>query len=289
MTHAPDVSADSSGPINKPKGAWDALGLCRDETLGTQFERRSRQLIAFLPRTINGVQVYMDPNMSESRLGAVVRALERSKRVAESHLGMRTQTPDLFVYADLAALQNWSCVHRSAVAYYDGAIHVAIQRDWETSLTHEYVHHTLTTAGILEPMWFHEGTAMFLADEKWWESAWYAGTIDATVSFGDMIAPHVHGTSEDQALAYYGEARLMVAFLWEMHGEQQRDQVAALEDERLTGRPVRLVRAARRSAAPARLRRVRQNARRIDPLRVWDQQHVAPQRQQFLQRLFRTF
>ena len=126
-----------------------------------------------------------------------------------------------------------SCVNRSAIGYYDGAIHLSgdirhgIQTLQQTAV-HEYVHHILIGLGIKVPMWLHEGLAMKLAGETWWADpslglvAWLR---DQHLPFKAMAGAFPHTADERFALAAYYQSLVMLEFLWDRKGD---DGVVAL-------------------------------------------------------------
>ena len=69
---------------------------------------------------------------------------------------------------------------------------------------------------------------MRISKEDWWDRLWRAGQFDNVIPFDQLIAPHLHDTSEAEAVAYYGQARLMVSFLWWLNDRQEPDQINAL-------------------------------------------------------------
>jgi hypothetical protein len=108
--------------------------------------------------------------MPTAPIAAIRNNLERIHGFATSKLGLSAEPPGIYLYPSVETLRDHSCASTGAVAYYDGAIHVAVTEigdQWELrhNLRHEYAHHLLVSNGIGRPIWLQEGAAMDIADE----------------------------------------------------------------------------------------------------------------------------
>ena len=99
----------------------------------------------------------------------------------------------------------------------DGAIHLpATDPDAYRTVVHELVHHVLNALGLRKPMWFHEGLAMFAADERWWEDprlglmTWLRS---AHLPFPALTEAFPHTADELFAGAAYYQSYQMVSFI----------------------------------------------------------------------------
>jgi hypothetical protein len=271
-------------PTHPTNELWDPLGRCRYEPLAAQAERRKELLRTFVARSVDGISFYVDPDVSASDLDRLAEHVPHAKRYVEGQLGLASTLPEIYVYDSIASLQRWSCVPVSAVAYYDGAIHVALEfdQDWKASFLHEYVHHVLASAGIRGPMWFHEGTAMLLAREHWWEPPLHEDGFSPRLRIDQMLDPMVAGISEDDAVAYYMEAVLMVRCLFWLRAPGYREQVAALRN-RTTDATGLFAWSAK--VDPARLQQAFDEfvrTREIHGLRDWQRKYVVAGRRELL-------
>jgi hypothetical protein len=115
-------------------------------------------------------------------------------------------------------LRKYACVNSSAVAYYDGAIHLAaVSNSWHydepiQSLEHEYVHQALMSNGITQPIWLQEGAAMTIVGEGHW-GHWPRSWKDYPLSIRQMVRAFPNTESPEFAQAYYGQAFAMMEFL----------------------------------------------------------------------------
>ncbi|MEP7053036.1 MAG: hypothetical protein ABJB12_21910 [Pseudomonadota bacterium] len=143
------------------------------------------------------------------------RLLALNSSVAE-RLGLSSTPPDVYVYATSAQLREGVCVSPATVAYYDGAIHLALTPHDDAyselfgSLRHELVHHVLFSHGIRRPVWFQEGAAMIIAEEWHWFS-WHPKA--RLLRPEQMVATFPQTTSAEEANAFYGQAFAMTTFL----------------------------------------------------------------------------
>jgi hypothetical protein len=159
---------------------------------------------AFAERTV--------PEASVSFLRSILPELPVLTRTV---LGIDAPLPPIYLYPSVEALRRNSCVNQAAVAYYDGAIHVAFlpndpsHGELRKSLAHEYAHHVLISQGVEGPTWFQEGEAMVVAREWSTDYRFDSGLLDLDT----MSEAFPHTASLAFARDFYGQAYTMVTFL----------------------------------------------------------------------------
>jgi hypothetical protein len=105
------------------------------------------------------------------------------------------------------------------------------------------------------------------------------------IPFDQLIAPHIHDTSEAEAVAYYGQARLMVSFLWWLNDRQERAQIDALLEGRTD--PAGLFAWSAHLEGPALLRAFTefvQTHRDDAAMQAWERRYAPAERLQLLER-----
>lgn len=100
----------------------------------------------------------------------IARASAELRGLTVRRLGLDAELPLILVYPTLDSLRKHSCTSKNAVAYYDGAIHLAAAPgaspyELIKSLKHEFAHHALVSNGVGAPLWLQEGLAMTLAGD----------------------------------------------------------------------------------------------------------------------------
>jgi len=146
--------------------------------------------------------------------------------------GIDAPPPVVYAHLDPATLREHACLTENAVAFYDGAIHVAVSETQRgeiyRSVLHEYTHHALQGVGIREPIWFQEGVAMRVAAEN---AARFELAVPG-IDVAQMVDGFPHGASRQFAEKFYGQAARMVEFLNRLCRRQGcvRDWVAKLRD-----------------------------------------------------------
>lgn len=148
--------------------------------------------------------------------------------IAQS-LGVSSPPPLLYLYPSVAALREHSCVRAPAVAYYDGAIHLAVtepapdsrywqfeknrprwlEHDLKKTLLHEATHHALASNGVFAPFWLHEGLAMYIAGDSQAYTVWRKNPIPAKL----LVDAYPDDASPEVVTAYYAQAWFMLEFL----------------------------------------------------------------------------
>jgi hypothetical protein len=168
-------------------------------------------------------------------------------RITEA-LGLPCEPPRIFVYPTVDALRAHSCVGRTAVAYYDGAIHVALMDqagdppprsavgELEKSLAHEYVHHVLVSNDIGKPMWFQEGAAMQLAYDM--PQGYWRTWREHPIQLRQMVDGRSAGGAVPEPAVFYAQSYVMIEFLrrlcWKLKPCGLGELTAALKTGRAT-------------------------------------------------------
>lgn len=129
--------------------------------------------------------VYAHAEAPAEAIAVVTRDLEETHHDAVEELGLSARPAQVYVHPSVESMSNHSCAKADALAYYDGAIHLAppprderphteagFERELRTSLKHEYVHHVLIDNGIGRPIWLQEALAMNFAGEVAFETEW---------------------------------------------------------------------------------------------------------------------
>lgn len=190
---------------------WQQPGLC--DKAGPAAAAR-RTMMAQFRRVAWGQDaiVFVDPRMPPSVARNLFAPLENAENEISAQLGLQPARPDVFAYRDTQLLLAGGCTNDNVVAYYDGDLHVvATHADVQQSITHEYTHHALMTAGLVAPAWAQEGIAMNVARETWWQTGDWLDRVAAHPYTLDIMERSVPYTmSSDQALAFYVQAAAMV-------------------------------------------------------------------------------
>jgi hypothetical protein len=225
------VAPSESTPPRPPKDPrflvrWGKPGLCAEGL----DARREALLSRMWPTGAGDATVYSAQPLSPELRAEIASAMVDARAVVTGLVDWSTAAPHpaIYVYDSLDALRSVSCVNGEAIAYYDGAIHLAVGPDTELAsvrqtLHHEYVHHVLQQHGIQRPMWLHEGLAMYAAAESWWQDprlglkVWIQSN---RLPFESMAYAFPHTADRTFALAAYYQSELMVTFVVHERGPQ---------------------------------------------------------------------
>ncbi|MFT3706756.1 MAG: hypothetical protein QM817_03735 [Archangium sp.] len=193
---------------------WDEPGLCDDLP-----RRRAELLSRFVTVRRADTQILRDPAVSEDFANAMGESLLIARRTLSVLLGPRADVafPDVYVYESVDQLRSVACVNTATAGYYDGSIHVpASDPDAHRTVVHELTHHVLRALGVQKPMWFHEGLAMYAADERWWSDP-RSGLVPwlqrEHLPFSALTEAFPHTADELFAGAVYFQSFEMVRFL----------------------------------------------------------------------------
>lgn len=194
--------------------AWAERALCGDGS--PKVSEWTGYLQAFRTTKVGRMMIHADPAVELRTLRATARSLELASEVVQQATELTTEAPDVYVHRDLATLRKYSCVAGNAVAFYDGALHLADVADDEElrvelwySVVHEYTHHALFSHGIREPFWFQEALAMHVSHERW-------RGFDITppgFDVRDMVDGFPHTASPNTAERFYGQAYQMLELI----------------------------------------------------------------------------
>ena len=194
---------------------------CNDPARPDLETRRMQYLATFVPTVTESTTLASAPNVPVEAVAAVENELSRVQITVQTRLGLNSVPPTIYIYPNVAALREYACAP-GAVAYYDGAIHLAVvppnprfSHDFSATiqnLKHEYVHHALMSNGVTRPIWFQEGEAMMIAEEREWSLrplTWQAHALPVA----QMVLSFPDTSNASAAQAFYGQAYIMVEFL----------------------------------------------------------------------------
>jgi len=194
---------------------------CRDPARPDLETRRMQYLETFVPTVTENTTIASAPSVPIEAVAAIENELRRVQISIQARLGLNSVPPTIYIYPSVALLREYACAPGS-VAYYDGAIHLAVvppnprfphdYADTIQNLKHEYVHHALMSNGITRPIWFQEGEAMMIANEQEWSLrplTWKAHALPLE----QMVLYFPDTTNVALTQAFYGQAYLMVEFL----------------------------------------------------------------------------
>lgn len=198
---------------------WGKAGLCGDEPLERLAERRAALLATFIGVRRAGTQIFHDPDASLTMVDFLGESITEARSIATRLLGpgADVQLPVIYLYASHEQMRGVACVNTATQGYYDGAIHLpATDVDAYRTVVHEHIHHVLNSLGFRKPMWFHEGLAMYAADERWWQGPRLGLTTwlrSKHLPFPALTEAFPHTADELFAGAAYYQSYTMVAFV----------------------------------------------------------------------------
>ncbi|MEO8181419.1 MAG: translation initiation factor IF-2 [Deltaproteobacteria bacterium] len=157
--------------------------------------------------------LYLDPRLPDAAYQPVLYQLEEAEREVRLQLGFEPARPDVFVYFDTQLLLATSCTNEGVGALYDGALHLAVTgRDGQQSVIHQYVHHALTSQGLLGPAWAQEGIALLIAKETWWsELRWLQQVANAPLALEALEQDLPDTLPQREAALFSAQAAVMVS------------------------------------------------------------------------------
>ncbi|OJH34891.1 hypothetical protein BON30_40585 [Cystobacter ferrugineus] len=196
---------------------WGKPGLCEDGT--RPLVDREALLSRFVAGPEGAEHIRRDPDLLVAHAEMAREMLEQAHRLLRMLLGPQVdavRVPSVFLYSSVEQLVSAACVNRATRGYYDGAIHVAAERDLNESLLHEYSHHVLNQLGVRKPMWLHEGIAMLVARETWWQDrrlGLHDWLPEGHLPFEALVDAFPHTADELFAGAVYYQSIAMVFFI----------------------------------------------------------------------------
>jgi hypothetical protein len=165
---------------------------------------------------VEGSVLHADYTVKAEELERTALLMRLASTIVREETRLAVQPPEVYVHRDVATLRKYSCMAGNAVAFYDGAIHLAnvsgdqkLRRELWFSVVHEYTHHALLSHGIREPIWFQEGLAMHVSREPWRDFDISPPGFDLR----DMVDGFPHSAAPEAAERFYGQAYQMVEFL----------------------------------------------------------------------------
>ncbi|MGE5784377.1 MAG: hypothetical protein ACM3ZE_07290 [Myxococcales bacterium] len=226
-------AADGPAPVEAPDAGHSSrrAEMCLDDPRPGFAQSRARYLASFVSRRVWNTTLYVHPSAPEWAIREIQESLARINYVATLRLHLAFEPPVVYLYPDVEALQEHSCIRSVAIAYYDGAIHLAAStlgqekaadspsgheiwkasNELRRSLQHEYVHHLLRSNGIAKPFWFQEGAAMIIAQDV--PATYRSGWMRRPIPTRQMVEAVPDSVSAEFANTYYAQAFAMADFL----------------------------------------------------------------------------
>lgn len=183
---------------------------------------RSEYLKSFAASALFSGTLYSGPTLPESTRISLIPIMEQLPRRAMFRLGLSSPAPAIYLYPSVAALQKFSCAHDTAVAYYDGSIHLAplaSERETGAGLSHEYAHHVLMSNDIHGPFWFQEGAALEFAGD--FPGDYLERARKAPLVPSEMVEGLPKAISLERATTFYAQAYAMLKFLEQLCGSSE--------------------------------------------------------------------
>jgi hypothetical protein len=205
---------------------WRLPRQCKNEDAAETITRL-RYLASFVPTDIAQTTVYAHRDAPAEAISVVHRDLATIHEKACDYTGLRARPAVVYVHPNAAALREHSCSGANAVAYYDGAIHLAadaaiaraqahgiagLEGELQKSLMHEYVHHVLVSNGIGRPIWLQEAMAMHFAVEMYANHSWVKRPLEPS----EMVDLLPSTAAPEIEQVFYPQAQGMFWFLRQM-------------------------------------------------------------------------
>jgi len=212
-------------PLRSPQALpWQRPGLCGERAPRGLAELRTTYLRTFVSIPAGSATLWVHPSLASDVRARIRDDLERTHAEVTKRLGLSAVSPPIYVYPSADELRKHSCASANADAYYDGAIHLAVidaslvkvgartAGMWATlsNLTHEYVHHVLVSNGIGKPIWFQEGSALWIAGKPadYWQT-WRRNPI----VLDRMVDTFPTTGAPADGAVFYAQAYVMTDFL----------------------------------------------------------------------------
>jgi hypothetical protein len=197
---------------------WGEAGFCPREDSRALLVKRMRLLSQFRETSIGYTQFRHSPVVARGTLEQIASALVDWSPAAS--------TPSVIVYRDIEEMRSIACINQAAIGYYDGSIHLSAEpgrspQHVRETVIHEFMHHVLLSLGVRQPMWFHEGLAMFAADERWFTNP-RLGLVSwlkrEHLPFDLLTVAFPHTADETFATAAYYQSFMMLQFVRSRRG-----------------------------------------------------------------------
>jgi hypothetical protein len=190
--------------------------------------RRQGLYARFSQTSIGEASIRHAPEVAAARLREIAEALQAARARATDLVDWAptAEPPPVIAYRDDDQMRGVACINQLAIGYYDGSIHLSVDpkhvvRHLRETIVHEYLHHVLSTVGVRLPTWFHEGLAMYAAQETWFTdprlrlATWLK---HEHLPFEAMVPAFPHAADEPFAVAAYYQSFMMVRFLTQRRG-----------------------------------------------------------------------
>ncbi len=217
---------------------WGDEGQCGSKRLAAMRAERESLLANFPTRSFGEATIAFDPRLDPRVVALVADRLIAARAATAQWIDWLPNVPPpaTIVYFDTAQLQSVACVSAQTIGYFDGRLHVSADASLSEAMVgqtviHEYVHFALNTLSIPKPMWLHEGLAMRVAEETWFQDSrldFARWLREHRLPFDAMVYAFPHTADEKFALAAYYQSARMVDFI-----QTQRGPTAARELVRL--------------------------------------------------------
>ena len=217
---------------------WGQQGFCAPKD-ARRLAARSALLKTFVAAEGSATRVFYDPSVSPRALNDVQGALNYAMHDLPTGSLEPRPAPVTYVYRDADQMLSVSCVDKSAIGYFDGAMHVVGDSRYggariHETVVHEYIHFLLLERGVRLPMWLHEGMAMEYSMEHWWEEpslglmTWLVGNH---IPFREMAKAFPSISDEKFAVAAYYQSQMMFRFAFRGSASQNtlRDKSVRVE------------------------------------------------------------
>jgi hypothetical protein len=210
---------------------WQRQGHCSDERDPAFEQSRAEYLATFTPVPIDRATLRVEPSVPSAAVETLRPLPQGIEQTIARSLGVSSPPPLLYLYPSVAALREHSCVNAPAVAYYDGAIHLAVtepapdsaywqleknrhrwlEYDLTKTLLHEATHHALASNGVFAPFWLQEGLAMEIARDSPRDAyaVWRKNPIRTEL----LVDAYPDDATAEIVTAYYAQAWFMLEFL----------------------------------------------------------------------------
>ena len=193
---------------------WARPGLCPGRS-DSRTQARAAYLASFVPLPAWHTTLFAHPTVPNETSTKVAASVENIHDFAAHQIGLPSEPPPIYLYPNVEVLREHSCAAASAVAYYDGSIHLALtepasDRELEVSLRHEYAHHVLVSNGVGKPIWFQEGTAMAFANG--YEGS-YRTWRENPIQLSTMVDSFPEFATPETAAIFNVQAGVMTEFL----------------------------------------------------------------------------
>ncbi|MER2561958.1 MAG: hypothetical protein ABTQ32_14620 [Myxococcaceae bacterium] len=207
---------------------WGDEGLCGSKRRAAMRAERESLLASFPTRAFGEATIAFDPRLDARVVALVAERLIAARAATAAWIDWLPNVPPpaTIVYFDTPQLQSVACVSAQTIGYFDGRLHISADPSLSEAMVgqtviHEYVHFALNTLSIPKPMWLHEGLAMRVAEETWFQDTrldFARWLREHRLPFDAMVYAFPHTADEKFALASYYQSARMVDFIQAQRG-----------------------------------------------------------------------